>query len=145
LVTGYDHFGTPLAFAAVALISVYLHRRGFRLYVVTGGAIAIFLVFTPGFGVQYLAWILPFCFVLGWRFVGSFYAVSTALLLAAYTHWSGGFPWYFADSLRPGWLSWMLFDVAKVCWIVLVIGLVSLTPLFQSAFPERDRSGALTP
>jgi uncharacterized membrane protein len=143
LFAGYEHFGTPLAFAAVALISFYLHRTGFRLYGVVGGAIAVFLVFTPGFGVQYLAWLLPFSFFLGWRLVASFYAVSTALLVAAYTHWSGGFPWYFADSFRPDWLTWMMLDIAKVCWLVLVIGVISLTPLFQSAFPRgRDRQAA---
>jgi len=47
-IPGYDHFGTPLAFTAVALISVYLHRAGWRLHEVTGGAIALFLVLTPG-------------------------------------------------------------------------------------------------
>jgi len=143
LFAGYEHFGTPLAFAAVALISFYMHRTGFRLYGVVGGAIAVFLVFTPGFGVQYLAWLLPFSFFLGWRLVGSFYAVSTSLLVAAYTHWSGGFPWYFADSFRSDWLSWMMLDIAKLCWLVLVIGVISLTPLFQSAFPRgRDTQAA---
>jgi len=143
-IPGYDHFGTPLAFTAVALISVYLHRAGWRLHEVTGGAIALFLVLTPGFGVQYLAWILPFCFVFGWRFVTGFYAISTTLLLLAYTHWSGGFPWYFADLLRPGAAqSWTVVYAATACWIVLVIGVISLTPVFRWAFPAgRDAQAA---
>jgi len=143
-IPGYDHFGTPIAFTAVALISVFLHRAGWRLYEITGSAIALFLVLTPGFGVQYLAWILPFCFVFGWRFVTGFYAISTALLLVAYTHWSGGFPWYFADLLRPGAAqSWTVVYTATACWIVLVIGVTSLTPVFRWAFPAgRDAQAA---
>jgi hypothetical protein len=143
-VAGYSHFGTALSFAAVLLMSVYLHRAGLRLYDVAGGAIAVFLVFTPGFGVQYLAWIFPFCFVLGWRFVAGFYAVSTALLFSAYTHWSGGLPWYFADLLRPGAAqSWTVVYTATACWIVLVIGMISLTPVFKWAFPAgRDTRAA---
>jgi hypothetical protein len=36
-----------------------------------------------------------------------------------------------------------MLDIAKVCWLVLVIGVISLTPLFQSAFPRgRDRQAA---
>jgi hypothetical protein len=111
---------------------------------VAGGAIAVFLVFTPGFGVQYLAWLLPFCFVLGWRFVAGFYAGSTALLFAAYTHWSGGIPWYFADLLRPGAAqSWTVNYTGTICWIILVIGTASITPVFRWAFPAgRDTQAA---
>jgi hypothetical protein len=137
-VKGYDHFGTALSFAAVLLMSVYLHRAGLRLYEVTGGAIAVFLVFTPGFGVQYLAWMFPFCFVLGRPFVAGFYTASTVLLFSAYTHWSGGLPWYFADLLRPGAAqSWTVVFAATACWIVLVMGMISLTPVFKWAFPSR--------
>jgi len=135
-VAGYEQFGTALSFTAVLLMSLYLHRAGLRLYEVVGGAIAVFLVFTPGFGVQYLAWMFPFCFVLGWRFVAGFYAVSTALLYSAYTHWSGGLPWYFADLLRPGAAqSWTVVYAATACWIVLVIGMLSMTPVWKWAFP----------
>jgi hypothetical protein len=136
MVAGYDHFGTPLVFAAVLAVTVYLHRLGLRLYEVAGGAIAVFLVFTPGFGVQYLAWLLPFSFVLGWRFVAGFYVATAALLFAAYTHWSGGLPWYFADLFRPGAAQSLVVNYTGTgCWIVLVIGTASMTPVWNWAFP----------
>jgi hypothetical protein len=143
MVAGYSHFGTALVFAAVLVVTLYLHRLGLRLYEVAGGAIAVFLVFTPGFGVQYLAWLLPFCFVLGWRFVAGFYVGSTALLFAAYTHWSGGIPWYFADLLRPGAAqSLMVNYTGTICWVVLVIGTASMTPVFKWVFPPGRDAGA---
>ncbi len=135
-VPGYDLFGTALTFAGVGAISVYLHRKGVRLYGVVGGAIAVFVVFTPGFGVNYLAWILPFCLLLPWRLIVGIFVSSSALLLVAYTHWSGGFPWYFADLLRPGAaLSWAVIYTSTVCWITLLIAVLSLTPVLTWLFP----------
>ena len=146
MVAGYSDFGTPLAFAAVLAVTVYLHRLGLRLYEVAGGAIAVFFVFTAGFGVQYLVWLLPFCFVLGWRFVAGFYAGSTAFLFAAYTHWSGGIPWYFADLFRPGAAQSLIVNyTGTICWIILVIGTASMMPIFKWAFPPaREARGHLS-
>jgi hypothetical protein len=113
---------------------VYLNSRGVRLYGLVGASIASFLVFTPGFGVQYLAWILPFCLLLGWRTVVGLYAVSSAFLFITYTQWSGGLPWYFADLLRPGaGRSALVLYAASVCWLVLLLGLSSTIPAFQQA------------
>ena len=56
------------------------------------------LVFAPGFGVQYLAWLVPaFCFVGPLAAIG--YSLSSGLLLLiVYRDWNGGFPLYFANS-----------------------------------------------
>jgi len=141
-VPGYDRFGTILSFAAVLAITVYLHSKGTRLYGVVGGAIAVFLVFTPGFGVNYLAWILPFCLLLEWRSIAGIYFSSSVLLLIAYTHWSGGFPWYFADLLRPGAaLSWSVIYASTICWVTLLLAVLSATPalpwIFARPAPRR--------
>jgi hypothetical protein len=148
-VPGYDYFGTILTFAAVLAITVYLHSKGTRLYGIAGGAIAVFLVLTPGFGVNYLAWILPFCLWLEWRAIAGVYLSSSVLLILAYTRWSGGFPWYFADLLRPGAaLSWTVQYAATVCWVTLLLAVLSMTPVLEWIFgrpvPKRrpiDRTG----
>lgn len=140
-VPGYDIFGTALSFATVAAMSVYLYSKGARLYSVAGGAIAVFMVFTPGFGVNYLAWILPFCLLLEWRMIVGIYVGSTAMLMVCYTHWSGGFPWYFADLLRPGAAqSWAIIYTATVCWITLLIAVLSMTPVLTWIFPKPRRA-----
>lgn len=82
------------------------------------GAFALlFFVLTPGFGVQYLAWIA----ILG-AFVSPVFSVVANLcgglfLFCVYTFWCGGLPWNFAnsDKMGPwkGWISW--FDTA--IWI----------------------------
>jgi uncharacterized membrane protein len=126
IIAGYGRFGTIVAFSAVILATIWMQRAGLRLYALVGGAIAVFLVFTPGFGVNYLAWILPFCFPLGWRAVAGIYTVSSILLCIAYTHWSGGLPWYFADLLRSGAAqSPAVLYAASVCWIVLVLAVLA--------------------
>ena len=130
IVPGYNRFGVYIAFAAAFLVTIALYRGHSRLYWMVGASIAMFLIFTPGFGLQYLDWILPFCFVLGWRTVLGMYIFSSALLFIAYTHWSGGLPWYFADSLRavPAPYSLPILYGAFICWIVLIIGVFSATP-----------------
>jgi hypothetical protein len=140
-VPGYEIFGSLFAFGSVAMMTVYLYAKGVRLYGVAGGAIAVFLVTTPGFGVNYISWILPFCLLLSWRLAVGIFVSSSALLLIAYTHWSGGFPWYFADLLRPGAaLSWAVVYSATVCWITLLIAVLGLTPVLAFVFGRPVKS-----
>lgn len=148
MVPGYESFGTLAAFGAVAAMTAYLFLKGARLFALVGGATAVFLVFTPGFGVNYLAWILPFCLLLPWRMVVGIFVSSSVLLAIAYTHWSGGFPWYFADLLRPGAAqSWAVIYSATVCWITLLIAVLSLTPVLTLLFgpPASKRKRIASP
>jgi hypothetical protein len=61
----------------------------------------LFLAASNGFGMQYLAW-LVFWNVLGLFSVVFFQLASGVFLLLAYNCWSGGFPWYLADSYYVG-------------------------------------------
>ena len=104
---------------------------------VKSGAVVLF-VFVGNVGIK------PATTFLYGRFGFRSMLITATLLLAAYTHWSGGFPWYFADLLRPGAAqSWTVVYTATACWIVLVIGVTSLTPVFRWAFPPgRDAQAA---
>jgi len=89
-----------------------------------GSSIILFLVLTPGFGVQYLAWILPFCFLFGGQATNVVYAASSVFLAVIYTYWSDGIPWYFADALRQHSGYEVVVYFAAVCWVALAISAV---------------------
>jgi hypothetical protein len=124
LLPSYVRIGVPFTFTAIAIAVVYLRKRNASLSYMVGSSIIVFLVLTPGFGVQYLAWILPFCFLFGDQVTCAVYATSSVFLAVIYTYWSGGIPWYFADSLRQHSGFEVVFCFAAVCWVTLVASAV---------------------
>jgi ammonia channel protein AmtB len=58
------------------------------------------MVFTPGFGVQYLAWLVPWAVAAGFVPALLWYSTSGVFLFAVYTYWSQQLPWYYANSLK---------------------------------------------
>jgi uncharacterized membrane protein len=115
----YVRIGIPFTFTAIAVAVVYLRKRNASLSYMAGSSIMLFLVLTPGGGVQYLVWLLPFCFLFGDQVTIGVYATSSAFIAAAYTLWSGGIPWYFGDALISHSGSEIVFCLAGVCWITL--------------------------
>ncbi len=65
------------------------------LYEVAAVTLAIFLIFAPGFGVQYTCMLLPLLFVLRPRMATLYGAVAGLFLLAVYfINWTGEFPFF---------------------------------------------------
>jgi 4-amino-4-deoxy-L-arabinose transferase-like glycosyltransferase len=85
----------------------------------------LFVALTPGFGVQYLAWLAPWTALLSVRHSLYFQAASGLFLFSYYNRAALGFPWYLADSAStPVWygsvvyfglLCWM-----TICWLTVV-------------------------
>jgi uncharacterized membrane protein len=117
----YVRIGIPFTFTAIAVATVYLRMRNASLSYMIGSSIILFLVLTPGFGVQYLMWILPFCFLFGGQVAEAVYAASSVFLVIVYTYWSGGIPWYFADALIKHSGSGVVGYFAAVCWVTLAV------------------------
>jgi len=97
---GHAIFAAVLKYATLGLIcalAVWLNRREKRssFFVQCGLVAAIFLFLTPGFGQQYLAWIVPFVAALRLRTIILFYLSSGLLVLF------GG------------------FMLSMICWLVL--------------------------
>src|SRR2546423_11021153 len=82
------------------------------------------MVLSPGFGVTYLSWLLPWVVGLGLWATLLYYAASGTFLFLVYTYWAQGFPWYLADSGQVG--AWPGYAVAAglLCWAVVVAILV---------------------
>ncbi|MFQ5519822.1 MAG: glycosyltransferase family 39 protein [Candidatus Methylomirabilia bacterium] len=86
----------------------------------------ILLALTPGFGVQYLAWLVPFLALVSVRLSVAYAALAGSFLYLTYLHWSGGDALGYANVWNvpaqqlwttPGlilkWLTWLfLFGLA---------------------------------
>jgi hypothetical protein len=81
----------------------------------------LFLAATSGFGVQYLAWLVPWAVGLGVAPAALYYATSGIFLFLVYDYWSQGMPWFIADSIRVGDYYFAGLDYFQIlCWLSVV-------------------------
>jgi hypothetical protein len=105
------------------LFASYWMNRGHRkppLFVQCGFIAFLCIFSTPGFGVQYLAWLVPWAVDLGDKRSMYYYASSSAFLFLFYTQLSRGFPWFLANGYDPRAMFWagtFIFPLAMACWI----------------------------
>lgn len=122
----YFDFGRLVVLGVILIASFCMNRRPKRPppFLQCGLVSFLFMTCTPGFGVQYLAWLVPWVVALGVRATLMYYSTSGIFLFLVYTYWSRGFPWYLADAGIGFWRgSAALFEVlcwASVFWIFLV-------------------------
>lgn len=96
---------------------------------------AVFFVFAPGVGAQYLVWFAPFLLIRapGWYAVTT--AASSIFLFVFYDTICGGLPWYHGASTRellPEWAGW-----SNLPWLTLA---VFLAVVIRRASGARDYS-----
>ncbi len=102
---------TPGAVVVVAAAPASIMISGFH-----GNTEFLFLSLTPGFGIQYLAWAIPWIATRG-RWGKLFAGTSGLFLFLVYTYWSHGLPWNAARAWSlPG--SIVVFEV--LCWASVV-------------------------
>lgn len=124
----YAFFAKGALLFGLGGISVWLHRRRPQPpAVLQCGLIAFVLIsITPGFGVQYLAWLAPWSCLLRWRQAAVFHSVGALFLMLYYTRAANGFPFYVADSTGAqvwyGSLVFVgLFYWLVICWLTFSI------------------------
>lgn len=139
---GYARWGKYLLLAAIVALAYALNRRRDPppLFLQCGAVLFLFLLLTPGFGVQYLAWLVPWVAGLHLGLALLFYASSGLFLFLVYNFWSGGLPWYFADSFIGIW-GGRTRPVEVACW--LTIGLVFAAYVYRFS-EERPAAPNLT-
>jgi hypothetical protein len=118
--------GRPGLLVAILLVSIGMNASTarFSLFAQCGLITCLLLFCAPGFGLQYLSWLVPWVVYLSPLAGAAYYMTGGLLLFVVYTHWSGRFPWYLANALEiPGW-SKSGFYLGLACW--LVIGIVLL-------------------
>lgn len=109
-----------------AAIWATLRKSKPSLLLQCGLAAFIFLALTPGFGVQYLAWLIPFTALLSrWPAV-LYHVVSGAFLLAYYNRVMHAWPAYLANTFdQPAWYGHVIY-LGLLCWIAICAYLVFL-------------------
>lgn len=86
----------------------------------------LFFVFTPGFGVQYLAWMVVPGILLGLRGALFINITGGLFLFLVYTFWCGGTPWHYADSDSMGvWHGWPEF-LALLLWLFIFLWAIQI-------------------
>lgn len=114
----FQHIGAYLALALVCLASWRISRLSPRpaLFTQTGIAFFLFLAVASGFGVQYLAWLMPWAVEEGWLAAAFLYSASGVFLFQTYNLWAEGLPWYLADSNNIGTLVGYHDYALMICW-----------------------------
>ncbi len=119
----FQHYGAYAVLGIITAAAFLINRRDARptLYTQTGAAFFFFLAAANGFGVQYLAWLVPWTVGLAFIPVAFFTAASGVFLYLVYNWWSGGFPWFLADSNYVGDYAGHLDYSLTICWVSVVV------------------------
>jgi hypothetical protein len=113
-----------LVFIAAIVLPRWMSHRGFGLHSQISVILLLFLLLTPAFGVQYLAWPVPFILSLELGWVVLYYVSAGAFLFLIYEYWSGGH-WYFAEShVQPSW-NRISIIIAYFCWGLIALLLIN--------------------
>ena len=100
-----------------------------------------FMVVTPGFGVQYLSWLVAPAVFIGVGFSVAYNALAGSFLAAVYVFWNGGLALYLADSTVVGPWTGLTIDLELVLWSFLFVSLwVIVGRAVVASFAEVRRS-----
>ena len=117
----YGPIARWIALLAVTLLPFAIRARGYRpsLFVQCGAVMFLFLFLSPGFGLQYLAWTVPWIVALGIGPAAEYYAIAGAFMIAVYTEAAGGLhARAYADLLTvKNWTTLILMGF--VCWVAM--------------------------
>ncbi len=138
----YATIGRLVILVSIVAATAWMNRSTLRkpsLFVQCGLVAFLFLALSPAFGVQYLAWLMPWIIALGFRATLVLYTISSIFLFQVYTFWSGGLPWYFANSPSFGWRG-MIIVFELLCWtcVVLLLGCYCAIVQKMQQAPARD-------
>jgi uncharacterized membrane protein len=116
----FHRYGAVALIILTVLFSAGMNRPKVRLplFAQCGLIASLFLFFTPGFGAQYLSWLVPWVLYLTPSAVAGYYVSAGVFLCVAYTHLSGGFPWYLANSFERPDSSAPGVVLSLICWLV---------------------------
>ncbi len=118
----YAHFAKGALLLLLGAVSLWLNLRRPQSPIVLQCALLAFVLvsLTPGFGVQYLAWLAPWACLFNARQAAAFHSIGGLFLTWYYTRAAHGFPWYLANSAATQVWSGSLIFVGLLCWLVIV-------------------------
>lgn len=110
-----------------ALIPAAMSWRRQRLAMESAAmSLVAFLILSPAFAVQYLAWVVAAAYLLDFWSATLYNVLGGLFLFQIYNHWNGGLPWV---NLAKGQLFTPLEGaLAALLWAVLVVVLIRGAP-----------------
>jgi 4-amino-4-deoxy-L-arabinose transferase-like glycosyltransferase len=134
-------------------------RRPGAVVPAVGLAFVLFLLLSPAFGMQYLAWGLAAAYLIDTRAATAFNVVASVFVVAVYDRWNGAFPWHWyaawavpfsAGELVLMVLTWALLAAVGVVGLRLLRGgvagsAVAVGPARRRGLPSRDEGYDLRP
>jgi hypothetical protein len=131
----YGAMGAVGLLAGVTAISFRMNRAKKKppLFLQFGLVMFFFMALTPGFGVQYLAWLAPWVVALGPWAALLYYCTSGIFLFLVYNYWTHGLPWYLADAHQAGWWHGYIVGFELLCWMSVIFLLIML---LRQVFPK---------
>lgn len=132
----FQKYGSYVVLGVITLAAFLVNRRSEKpaVYTQVGSALFFFLAVCSGFGVQYLAWLVPWIVGVGIIPATFFTLASGAFLFVVYNWWAGGFPWYLADSNFVGDFTPHLNYFLALCWISVIVLAIAVW-IRRSLFP----------
>jgi hypothetical protein len=115
-----NRIGKLLLLASILTVSLWMNRRNHKqpLFVQCGVVSLLFMFLTPGFGVQYLSWTIPFVVYLGLWPALMFYATSSIFLFIDYHCWAYG-------PTQPYYCHTKIPSLASLaCWMSVIVVLM---------------------
>lgn len=148
VMTAYEHGGRYAVYAAIAAVLLLgVRRRDVgrdALPHIMAIMLLAVLALAPGFGVQYVCWLVPLLpFALAWRGVLAMNGVLSLFLFITYTVWSGGWPWWFGDIQRPGPYRYLPALAGYATWALVCVCAIVAIQRFRSR--PRARTEFRTP
>ncbi len=123
--TIFKEFGAYFTMLLITLAAFCMNWRihGKKPSIFTQCALTTFLffIFTPGFGVQYLAWTVPWIVLLSARESLYYNAITGLFLFTVYSFWSEKFPWYYANSVKIGLWHGNISAIGLLAWLSMIM------------------------
>jgi uncharacterized membrane protein len=140
---GPARFGLLLA-SGLAAAAVAWWRPAALLPAV-GMSFVLFLLLSPAFGMQYLAWPLAAAYLIDTRLATGFNVVASVFVLVVYDHWTNELPWHWYSAWAVPFVSRELV-LMTFTWVFLaLLGAVALRSLRGRVAGSPLRSAAVSP
>jgi hypothetical protein len=109
----------------VGLPLLMLWRRPDSLGAATGLALALFLLLSPAYGMQYLVWPLAAAYLVNFWAATVFNLVASGFVIVVYDRWNHAYPWDWDVAKAIPFDSSRLFFMAVVTWLALAAVVVA--------------------
>lgn len=130
--------GKVLLLISICALSFWMNNKKEKppLFIQCGVVTFLFMALTPGFGIQYLSWCIPFVVAIGLTPTIIYYLASSLFLFIDYHCWAWwpNQPTYCATKIPT--------QVSLLCWLSIIVVLMIYRRLLQSSAigPQKDRS-----